>query len=186
MQDLAFPLRSAFLAVPLEGKAKWFFQALQEELKDRGDILAFQNPQSPHLTLQFWPEVMEIEYGQILKQAEALAGKFTPFTLRIRGAGTFGVRGEDRVLFLEVPFSDELARLRKACPWPLGKPFAPHLTLARIRHPQRFAHDRKRILKRAEDADFTMEVNLLRLYAEVDGVKQTPLADFPLSQVSRS
>ncbi len=180
MSDLQFPLRSTFLAVPLEGKAKWLFQALQEELKDWEDILAFQNPQSPHITLQFWPLLMEIEYHQILKQSQVLAEKVVPFALKIQGTGTFRARGEDHVLFLQVPFSDELARLRKACPWPLSKPFSPHLTLARIRHPQKFNVHKKLILKKVEDAAFSIDVNLLRLYAEVHGIKQTPLQDYPL------
>jgi 2'-5' RNA ligase len=181
--DILFPLRSAFLALPLDGKAKWLFQALQEELKTYEDILSFQNPQSPHLTLQFWHELMEIEYGQVLKQAEEVAAKASPFTLKIQDAGTFGLRGEDRVIFLNVPFSDPLARLRKLCPWPSEKPFAPHITLARIKHPQRFAVVKKKAMKAIEDASFDMEVNLLRLYAEVDGKKQTPLRDFMLANI---
>lgn len=179
--ELPFPLRSAFLALPLEGKAKWLFQALQEELKPYEDILSFQNPQSPHLTLQFWPTVMEIEYAQVLKQAVEVASKASPFPVKVQGAGTFGNHGEDHVIFLNVPFSDPLARLRKLCPWPSDKPFSPHITLARIRHPQRFAVIKKKAMKAIGDANFEMEVKMFRLYAEVNGVKQTPLEDFVFS-----
>ncbi|MFH0851460.1 MAG: hypothetical protein V1876_01805, partial [Candidatus Peregrinibacteria bacterium] len=69
MQNLSFPLRSVFLALPLEGNPKWQFQALQEELKPFADILRFQNPASPHLTLMFWPSVGELEYKGIVSQA---------------------------------------------------------------------------------------------------------------------
>ncbi|MFA6039054.1 MAG: 2'-5' RNA ligase family protein [Candidatus Peribacteraceae bacterium] len=181
LQGYNYPLQSAFLALPLEGKEKWLFQALQEELKPWEEVLAFQNPQSPHLTLQFWPEVMEIEYGRILRQSEDIARKASPFTLKVQGAQTFGARGDDRVLFLAVPFSEELARLRKLCPWPSAQPFSPHITLARIRHPQRFRVVKKALMKRVDDANFTMDVNLLRLYAEIEGRYQTPLEDFPFS-----
>ena len=178
MQGFQFPLCSAFLAIPLEEKAKWLFQALQEFIRNYEDILSFQNPQSPHLTLQFWPEVMEIEFAQIVEQSKKLAASVHPFSLKVEGADTFGKRGEDRVLFLTIPFSDELARLRKACPWPSVQPFSPHITLARIRHPQRFAVVKKKIMKEVSDASFELSVNLLRLFAEVEGRKQTPLEDF--------
>src|SRR5947207_2137424 len=104
--DLTFPLRSTFLALPLEDKAKWMFQSLQEQLRLWENILTFQNPQSPHMTLQFWPTVMEIEYHQIMEQSRAIASKASPFSLKIERAETFGSRGEDRILFLSIPFSE--------------------------------------------------------------------------------
>jgi|SRR3989338_3223655 len=176
--QLIFPLRSAFIALPLEGEVRDHFRELQERLQEYEEILSFQYPASPHLTLQFWPSMMEIEYHQALKQAEAVAGKAEPFSLKIEGVETFGDRGRDRVLFLSVPFSEPLARLKKLCPWPSEKQFHPHITLARIRHPERFTRVKKRVMKMLSDALFDMNVDRLRLYAEVDGRKQTVLQDF--------
>ena len=133
--NLSFPLRRTFVALPLEKEAKWQFQALQEELKPFSEILRFQDSQSPHITLQYWNEVMEIEFQRITEQIENVAAKSIPFILKCTGVSTFGSHGEERVLFLDVAFSEELARLRKLCPWPSGKPFSPHITLARIGHP---------------------------------------------------
>lgn len=176
--DLPFPLRSTFLALPLEGQPKWQFQALVEELKPYVDILRFQNPQSPHLTLMFWPSVGELEYQGISAQAEKIAALHASFTMKVTGAGTFGSHGEDHVLFLEIAFSDELARVKKTCPWSDGKPFAPHITLARIGHPQRFNVLKKKVMKALEGTAFDIPVDRLRLYAEVNGVRQTMLEDF--------
>ncbi len=173
-----FPLKSAFLALPLEGEAKKYFQMLQGKLVPFSDILRFQNPQSPHLTLQFWKEVMEIEYAPIVTKAKEIASRSQSFALQITGAETFGARGEDRVLFLNVAFSPELATLKKLCPWPSDKPFAPHITLARIGHPQRFAVVKKKVMKMLEGCGFAMQVDRLRLYAEVEGRKQTVLEEF--------
>ena len=173
--NLSFPLSSAFLALPLEDTAKWQFQALQEELKDFEKILRFQNPNSPHLTLQFWKELMEIEVDQILKQAEVIASKSEPFQLHMTHAETFG----DRVLVLEIGFSEELARLKKSCPWPNLKSFKPHITLARMRSPESFRVHKKKIMKLLKDISFDIPVDRLRLYAEINGQKQTPLQDFP-------
>lgn len=179
---LIFPLRSAFLALPLEGEAKEEFRRIQESLEPFADILRFQNPATPHLTLQFWRELMQIEYDQVREKAVEIASKATPFTLRIEGVETFGSKGRDSVLFLSVPFSEPLARLRKLCPWPSEHPFHAHITIARIAHPERFARVKKRVMKILSGVSFEMEVSLLRLYAEVDGQQQTPLHDFPFAK----
>lgn len=176
--NLIFPLHSAFLAIPLKGPAKAVYQELQHRLKNFDDILRYQNPESPHLTLQFWKEVMEIEYYQIIPQSKKIADTSSPFTLKVQGVSTFGSRGEDRVLYLDIPFSDELARLKKRCPWPNIDPFTPHITLARIKHPQKFAVHKKKIMKLLDDVEFEMIVDRVRLYAEIQGVKQTMLQDF--------
>lgn len=179
--DLHFPLPSTFLALPLEGQPKWQFQVLVEELKDYADILRFQNSQSPHLTLSYWKEALELEYQGIVSQSQKIAGAHHPFSLKITGAETFGSRGEDRVLFLTIAFSEELARLKKACPWPEGRPYSPHITLARIDHPQRFNVVKKKVMKALDGIAFDISVDRMRLYAEVEGRKQTALEDFPLS-----
>jgi len=175
MRDLLFPLRSVFVALPLENQAKWQFQALQETLRPFGDLFRFQNPQRPHITMQFFPEVMQIEYHQIQAQTAQLSANRPPFTLHIEKAETFN----DRVLTLRIAFSQELARLKKACPWPDPKLFRPHTTLARMQNPQKFLCFRKKVLKALGDVRFDIPVDCLRLYAERDGRKQTPLQDFP-------
>jgi len=182
--NLSFPLHATFVALPLEQKAKWQFQAMQEELKEYEDILRFQNPSTPHITLQYWKEVMEIEFHQIQTQMKKIVGAATPFVLHATEVGTFGDHGNDRVLFLEIGFSEELARLKKSCPWPSGQPFHPHITLARIRHPQKFAVHKKNIMKALRDCSFDIPVDRLRLYANIDGASQTPLEDVSFSHSS--
>ena len=74
-KNLQFPLHSGFLALPLEGVTKKEFVALQQSLVKFSDCLTFQNPNSPHLTLYFWTELMEIEYKQVMEQAEKIAAR---------------------------------------------------------------------------------------------------------------
>lgn len=174
----AFPLRACFVALPLEGLAHERYREIQERLRPYEEILRFQHVASVHLTLMYWPEVMAIEYGQIRDQLEKIAARISSFTMRVTGVSTFGSRGEDHVLFLDIAFSDALARLKKMCPWPNVKPFAPHITLARVQHPQRFHVQKNVILKLLKNAEFTMPCDRLRLYAEIEGKKQTPLEDF--------
>ncbi len=187
MQDIQYPLHSAFLALPLEGAPKWQFQALQEELKPFSDFLSFQNPQSPHLTLSFWKELTEIEYHSATKKAQEIAERSHPFGLAINGVDTFGKPGEERVLFLTVAFSPKLATLKKLCPWP-NPPhqleFSPHITVARIRHPQKFSVHRKKIMKVFEGVSFTLPVDRLRFYAEIGGIKQTVVGEWGFRKTS--
>ena len=179
-----FPLRSAFLALPLEGDAKRTFQALQETLQPWESILRFQNPASSHLTLTFWKELMEIEYEPVCLVARAIAERSRPFTLETTGMDTFADRRGDRVLYLSVQFSPELASLKKLCPWPNfpGKPFHPHVTVARIAHPERFAVVKKKIMRALDGAIFPMTCDRLRLYAEIEGKQQTPLEEYTFAQ----
>lgn len=178
----AFPLRSVFIAIPLEGECKRRFQLLQEELKPFSRFLSFQNPLSPHLTLRFFREVMEIEYAPLVEKMREIAAKTESFDLNIVGPGAFGAKGNERVLHLEPEFSDPLARLSKRCPWPSDHPFSPHVTVARIRNPQEFAVHRKEIMKIISEYVFAVPVDRLRLYAEVNEAKQTPLVEAMLPE----
>ncbi len=176
--ELAFPLRATFLALPLDDEAKQSFQKLQNRLKPYDAMFHFQNADTPHLTLKYWPTVMDIEHRQIVEQAAKIAARQQPFVLKVTGAETFGERGMDRVLFLSVAFSPELAKVKKDCPWSDGKPFAPHITLAWIRHQGKFRVQKKKIMKLLSDASFEITFDRLRLYAEIEERKQTPLGDF--------
>lgn len=179
-------MRSVFLALPLEGHAKRQFQSLQQALKPWEDILHFQNAQAPHLTLQFWKEVGELELSGIQEQASKIASRAMPFVLRMTGADTFGSTKEgDRVLFLSVEFSPPLALLKKQCPWDTRAPFHPHVTLARICHPQRFAVVKKTIMKELRGIDIPIYVDRLRVYGEIDSHKQTPIVDCVFSSAAR-
>lgn len=176
---LDFPLRSGFLALPLEGEAGEHFCHWQAKLSFLDTAVSFQKPDRPHLTLAYWPEMMAIEYGQILKQAEKIASQLAPFTFEVNGIDTFGKQGRDDVLFLSVAFSPELAVAKKKCPWPeLYSPFHPHITLLRVKHQERFGIAKKDVLKAMKGVSFVVPVDKLRLYANVGGESQVPLADF--------
>jgi 2'-5' RNA ligase len=182
---LSFPLHSAFLALPLENVVQWRFRALQDSLRPFEDCFSFQNPESPHLTLYFWHELLKIEYEQMLVQMGKIADGTVSFSLEINGVDTFGPKGNEKILFLTVAFSPELATLKKKMPWPNppDKPFHPHITLARIKHPQRFDHNKKKIMKVLSGISIDFPVTMVRFYAEIDRKKQTELDEFPFQLV---
>lgn len=123
---------------------------------------------------------MEIEYHQIVRQAEKIAARTKSFVIEVTEAGTFGGKGGlEHVLFLTIARSDELAILKKLCPWTNPRPFSPHITLARMKNPNAFRVHRKKILKLLKDILFEVPCDRLRLYAEVEGRKQTPVRGFP-------
>lgn len=178
---IGFPLHSAFLALPMEGDAKENFRVLSDRLKDF-DFLALQQTDTPHLTLNYWKEIWEIEYRPILEQCGKIAAATMPFALTANGFDTFGKKGEENVLYLTVAFSPELATVKKKCPWPNKyDEFRPHITLARIKNPQKFQVYRKEIEKLLDGINFPFDVPMLRLYGYVEGKKQTPLHDFPFA-----
>ncbi len=175
---LSFPLRSAFLALPLEGEAVLRFQEVQKKLVPFEKLFRFQQPDRPHLTLFYWQSLMEIEYEGMVKQLQKIAQKTRPFTLDVTEAGTFSGEKLPRVLFLGVTRSAELSDLKKRCPWPNLKPFTPHITLSRMKNPQAFLVHRKDIMKALKNIFFMVPCDRLRFYADIDGVKQTPIQDF--------
>ena len=111
-----------------------------------GARASWPRPESLHLTLKFLGEVEAIRLNALRHAAVEAAAALAPFTLSLGGAGTFPPRGTARVLWLGVRDDDgQLSRLQfrldKECVY-VGferesKPFRPHLTLARLRAPQR-------------------------------------------------
>lgn len=176
-----FPLHSAFLALPLEGEAKERFQDVQKKLLTHEKLFRFQQDDRPHLTLFFWPSLMEIEYQGITRQLTKITEHTSPFSMHVTGAGTFDGEKNPKVLFLTLERSVELSSLKKRCPWPNDRPFSPHITLARMKNPQAFLVHRKEIMKALKGVSFDISCSKLRLYAEIDGVKQTALQDFPFT-----
>jgi 2'-5' RNA ligase len=176
--DFVFPLRRLFLALPINEGAKIRFGQIQDRLGLFSDLFRFQNPSSPHLTIHFFGDVGELEYQGIVKHVEGMAARNMPFPCSVRAAGTFGKPGSERVLFLELGYSAELSKLAKQCPWPRDHPFSAHITVARMKNPHAFTVQKKKVMKILKDVSFPITFDRFRLYAEVDGVKQTPVGDF--------
>ena len=113
---------------------------LQEELNSLDMKFKFVEPENIHLTLKFLGEITD---SQVEKVKELLRDlKFSSFTLRFRGIGTFPNHSRPRVIWVGVSegateFS-ELAKRVDASLRKLGFPpetrgFKPHLTIARVK-----------------------------------------------------
>ncbi len=181
MQSLSFPLRSTFLALPLEAEAREHFRVLQKKLSPFREMFSFQNPDSPHLTLQYWSAISQSEYQEIISTTSIVAAKVRPFSVIVNGAATFGSQDGDRVLFLTLEVCSELSSLQQLLPWKNPKPFHAHVTLARMHHPEHFMKRKKEIMQYFQDIRIEARIDRIRLYAIVHGKRQTPLQDFPFS-----
>lgn len=177
--NVAFPLQSAFLAIPLANDAKSQFQMFQQALSVHSNFLRFQERETPHCTFHFWKQLNHEEYAHITFLVEQLCKRTEPFHIQIDGCGTFGKRGSEHVLFLAIKQSDRMQALRNHCPQRNERPFIPHVTIARITDHHTFQKNRDEVFSTLRNANFSMQVSMLRFYGEVDGNKQTPLRDMP-------
>jgi 2'-5' RNA ligase len=99
-------------------------------------------PDLMHVTLAFLGWTPDERLADAIEAARAAAGTQGPFDLAFAGAGRFPERGRPRVAWLGIGAGGpELARLAAATAEELrrhelrfdDRPFAPHLTLARLR-----------------------------------------------------
>jgi len=131
-----------FVACELPPAVRDALGRLQDELKARGaGRLRWVSPEGIHLTLKFLGEVPAARREAV---EAALAGAVvSPFALDVRlgSLGGFGGRQRLRVIWVglegDVEGLAELAALIEEALGPLGfpregRPFAPHLTLARV------------------------------------------------------
>jgi 2'-5' RNA ligase len=99
-----------------------------------------------HITLAFLGDVDEVAVGRLLPRLEGAAGRHGQFSLAFAGAGAFpaavrarvlwcGLSGDQRSLASLAASVAAGARRAGAAPPDEGRPFRPHLTLARCRMP---------------------------------------------------
>lgn len=143
-----------------------------------------------HVTLKFignWPDERVSELHRALKQLPSPA----PITIGVRGLGWFPNPKAPRVFWAGIEASPglaELAAMIEAALVPLGvapetRPYAPHLTLARIKEPVPLQHLRSAIdnLKSTDFGSFTPACfHLYRSEPGHTGSIYTKLQEYPL------
>jgi len=133
-----------FLALELPDAVKDALRGWIERLARVIPEVRWVDPASLHLTLAFLCELDDAHLEAATQAAMAVASTHAPFTLRLAHLGIFGsarsprviwvgLAGEQaRLLAVQAALADNLA----ACGFPReDRPFAPHLTLARIKAP---------------------------------------------------
>jgi 2'-5' RNA ligase len=184
-----------FVACELPPAAREALGDLQRSLREAGSTnLRWVRPEGIHLTLKFLGSVPPPRVGAI---QDALAGAAPePFRWQVRLAelGSFGGPARLRVVWVglegDVEPLKELARRVEAALGPLGfpaegRPFAPHLTLARVRD-DASAEERRRLHELLRRFAFPSlpsmtidSVNLMRSFLEPGGARYACLSRFP-------
>ena len=133
-----------FLALELPDAVKAVLRRRIERLAHALPDVRFVDIAGLHLTLAFLGELDDERLAAATGAAEEAAKSHAPFTLRLASLGTFGSARSPCVIW--VGLAGEVARLRALQATVAdaleargfareARPFAPHLTLARIKRP---------------------------------------------------
>lgn len=194
-----------FVAIDLPDAVKQEFavrrDALRSALAAQGVAggLRWSDPRGLHLTLRFLGETTPAQCQALARSLREVAGRYGPFRLQLGAPGVFPNAAQPRVLW--VGLGGDVARLValqaqvEARVQALGfaaepKPFAPHITLARVGRDagraevQALGRVLTTLWARAEPvaASSFVVTRLIHYRSELrrGGAVYTPLADIPL------
>ncbi len=130
-----------FVAIEIDDAIKSELSSVIEELKPFGTGIRWVRPENLHLTLKFLGEVSEERIPKIEKVLEVVAAQSRPFSLRVRGTGTFPEKKRPRVIWAGIEDSEKLFQLQKAIEKALSglgfkeeqREFTGHITLGRVK-----------------------------------------------------
>lgn len=128
-----------FVAINLPGDVKDRIWTATEPLRARGYPVRWVAPESIHLTLKFLGEVDAVRESEIVGALDRAVEGARRFSMGLSGFGAFPSVKQPRVLWVGcegVPplelLQDRVEREMERIGFPLeGRPFRPHLTLAR-------------------------------------------------------
>jgi 2'-5' RNA ligase len=125
------------------------------DVRREAATFGWTRPEQWHLTLAFAADAPERSLDELSERLDRAAAKHSPFVLRLAGGGAFPNPAQARVLYVDVragdpddmampPALDELAHLAQGARSALakagaaidGQRFRPHVTLARLGHPE--------------------------------------------------
>lgn len=148
----------AFIAVPLPETVKRALGELQRELhRSVGEEARWMRPETSHLTLRFLGDISEDFLEKIGAVMLSVKASNPSFLLRVHGVGAFPSPVRARVLWSGLDGAPPLLKLAADLETglhtlglpPEERPFAPHLTLARLRQ----ARDLRAVVQRHLDFD---------------------------------
>jgi 2'-5' RNA ligase len=179
-----------FVAIDLAPDLKINMEALIRNIKKDARGVKWVKPAGMHLTLKFLGDIPQEKAGDVIGLLKAIAEKYSPFPLLMKGTGTFptGRKRGTRVIWAGITETPELMALHEAMEegfetigFPReDRPFHPHLTLGRVKSP----HGLEPVLdelERFRETDFgQMRVDRIRFFESVlkpDGADYSVLAE---------
>jgi len=162
----------AFVALRMNAATEAAIASFLQELRERGAGVAWVRSANLHLTLRFLggavPAAMIAPLDRALNR---IAATTTVFPVRACGTGAFPNFDRPRVLWLGLlgaPLKELAGRVEAAareCGFaPEPRPFAPHLTIGRVRHLRGWAPLRELLAKHASQEFGESLVDSMILY----------------------
>lgn len=176
------PGRRIFVAVPVSTEAREAIEAVVATVRGAAEPgqreVRWVRLEGLHVTLRFIGPTLEPRIPEALAAVEATAATIAPFEAGIAGAGAFPGPDRPRALWLGIgPGADGLTALTRAVDrelasrgWPAeGRPFRPHLTLARSDGIVAGARTAARLVAASVGLDIRWPVDRLVLFESVTG-----------------
>jgi len=186
-------LLRTFISIPVPGEVKSKKNMLYSTLEGvDGDINWVKNTHL-HLTLKFLGHTPDTSVDTISNVISNITSSMNPFDLLIKDTGCFPKESRPRTLWLGVEGNlDPLLSLVESIETnldPLGfmkseNKYSPHITLARIKYPQKSTPNISPFLKSSYDAiDFPVDhVQFISSELHPSGAIYTILNSFPLGE----
>ncbi|MCX5668276.1 MAG: RNA 2',3'-cyclic phosphodiesterase [Candidatus Omnitrophica bacterium] len=134
-----------FIAIELSAEIKDSLAQIQSHLKYSGADVKWVEKDNIHLTLKFLGEISEEKLQQVIAALEIITRVIKPFEISIKDIGAFPNINYPRVIWVGLDKgTDESKSLAEKIVEELLKigfqkeprPFAPHLTIGRVRSPK--------------------------------------------------
>jgi RNA 2',3'-cyclic 3'-phosphodiesterase len=131
----------AFVAVSIPSEVRENLREVSRKLRSMGLVGSFSRVESIHLTLKFLGDIPESDLDRLAEAIKTSVSGIEPFQVRVGGAGVFPGLSAPRVVWIGVEHDERLrllqarveASFEKLGFPPEGRPFRPHLTLARLK-----------------------------------------------------
>ena len=183
-----------FVAISAPGAVKNVKQMLISTMEEDKTEIRWVKHSNLHLTVKFLGFTPENAISSLSTDLDAIAKANNPFDLSVSGTGCFpseskpsilylGLTGNIKALSKLVKDTEELL-IERGYP-KLEDAFFPHITIARIKYPQKFSPDISSFLNSSYDSiDF--RVNHLQFFSSEilpEGVFYNLLGTFPLADI---
>ncbi len=185
-----------FIAIELPEAVKSTLSGIEEDLKKSKADVRWVKPDNIHLTLKFFGNIEEKKTEKIIEIMENICNQYAPFTIEIKGMGTFPNIKSPRVLWVGIEGNDTLKTLQEEIENKMesigfereDRAFTAHLTLGRFRT----SIEKEGLLKAVklhEKDTFVGSINvqslsLIRSDLHPEGARYTKIIDISLGKTT--